>query len=365
MRGSFRGNTQASTEAAEAERMSAFSEDVEERGYTPTVKAYKNEDFINSSQARLLRIMCEYEETKHRLKTQSVRATLLFFGSARAKNAEAYAAAVTEATAQVKAAEAANDTGAVKVATAKLQRVEKSEWMVEMSEKVSRLAELLTAWAVSPRCTLGREHSYAGVTRYHYTDPKYRQVAAMGSTSGSRSYSSLDPEEMAPPISPAVTHEQNVVVCTGGGPGFMEAANKGAAKVSGAKNMGMGISLPFEEGLNKYVTEELAFEYHYFFSRKFWMVYHCQALIVAPGGFGTLDELFEVLTLKQTGKIQGSLPVVLFGKQYWESILNWQVMVDMGTIAQSDVDELFFTDDPEEAFHYLVEKLSSNGNGGD
>ncbi|CAN0361520.1 unnamed protein product, partial [Phaeothamnion confervicola] len=108
----------------------------------------------------------------------------------------------------------------------------------------------------------------------------------------------------------------------------------------------------------QHVTEELAFEFHYFFTRKFWMVYHCQALIVAPGGFGTLDELFEVLTLKQTGKIQKTLPVVLFGKQYWQTIVNWQAVVDFGTIAQEDVDSLFFTDDATEAFDYLVQSLS-------
>jgi predicted Rossmann-fold nucleotide-binding protein len=87
----------------------------------------------------------------------------------------------------------------------------------------------------------------------------------------------------------------------------------------------MGITLPFETGLNKYVTNELAFEFHYFFTRKFWMVYHCQALIVAPGGYGTLDEIFEVLTLKQTRKIQTDLPVVLFGKEFWKKIVNWEV----------------------------------------
>ncbi|CAM9652730.1 unnamed protein product, partial [Hapterophycus canaliculatus] len=137
--------------------------------------------------------------------------------------------------------------------------------------------------------------------------------------------------------------------------------NKGASRVEGARNMGMGITLPFEEGLNEYVTEELAFEFHYFFTRKFWMLYHCQALVVAPGGFGTLDELFEVLTLKQTGKVQKTLPVILFGKDYWEKIINWQALVEFGTIAQEDVDSLFFTDDPQEALDFLVGCLSKGG----
>eukprot|EP00611_Tribonema_gayanum_P019781 TRINITY_DN3493_c0_g2_i5.p1 TRINITY_DN3493_c0_g2~~TRINITY_DN3493_c0_g2_i5.p1 ORF type:complete len:136 (-),score=72.67 TRINITY_DN3493_c0_g2_i5:376-783(-) len=132
--------------------------------------------------------------------------------------------------------------------------------------------------------------------------------------------------------------------------------------VPGAKNMGMGITLPFEDGLNEFVTPELAFEFHYFFTRKFWMVYHCQALVVAPGGFGTLDELFEVLTLKQTGKIQKTLPVVLFGKTFWQAVVNWQALVDFGTIAQEDVDSLFFTDSEQEAFQFLVASLSKNNN---
>lgn len=109
-----------------------------------------------------------------------------------------------------------------------------------------------------------------------------------------------------------------VAICTGGGPGLMEAANKGAAAVAGARSMGVGISLPLEPGLNTYVAEELSFEFHYFFTRKFWMVYSALAVIAAPGGVGTLDELMEVLTLKQTKKMKRDIPVVLFGKKYWD-----------------------------------------------
>ena len=122
-----------------------------------------------------------------------------------------------------------------------------------------------------------------------------------------------------------ITGDPPVLVCTGGGPGFMEAANRGAADVPGGRSIGMGITLPFESGLNPYVTPELAFEYHYFFMRKFWMTFNMRALVVAPGGFGTMDELFELLTLKQTGKIERTFPIVLFGKQYWKDVLNWKV----------------------------------------
>jgi len=139
----------------------------------------------------------------------------------------------------------------------------------------------------------------------------------------------------------------------------MEAANKGAADVPGGKSIGMGITLPFEAGLNPYVTPELAFEYHYFFTRKFWMAYHMQALVVAPGGFGTCDELFELVTLKQTGKMQRSLPIVLFGKKYWKEVVNWKSFGDYGVINQSDVDELLFTDSVEEAFDFITRSLES------
>jgi len=150
-----------------------------------------------------------------------------------------------------------------------------------------------------------------------------------------------------------------VYVCTGGGPGFMEAANRGASEVVGGKSIGMGITLPFEEGLNPFVTPELAFEYHYFFTRKFWMAFHMQALVVAPGGMGTCDELFELLTLKQTGKIQKSLPVVLLGKAYWKSVINWQKLGVYGVINPAEVDELLFTDDVQEAFDFIVRSLEA------
>ena len=122
----------------------------------------------------------------------------------------------------------------------------------------------------------------------------------------------------------------------------------------------MGISLPFENKVNKYVTDDLAFQFHYFFTRKFWMVYHCQALVVAPGGVGTMDELFEVLTLKQTGKVQKDLPVVLLGESYWRTIVNWQALVDHGVVAPKDYADLFFTDSAEDAFRFITQKLQCN-----
>ena len=127
--------------------------------------------------------------------------------------------------------------------------------------------------------------------------------------------------------------------------------------------MGLGISLPFEQGVNGYVTPELAFEFHYFFTRKYWFLYVCEALIVCPGGFGTMDELFETLTLIQTGKIDKKLPIVLFGKEYWDSVLNVDAMVKSGTISPSDVDLFLTTDSIDEAFEYVTSGLLSTGDG--
>merc|ERR1719393_425175 len=132
-------------------------------------------------------------------------------------------------------------------------------------------------------------------------------------------------------------------VGTGAGPGMMEASNEGAYR-AGGKSVGFGISLPFEKGLNPYVTPELGFEFHYFFTRKFWMAYKCMGLVVAPGGLGTCDELFELLTLIQTGKIKRPLPVILIGKKFWQQCINWEAFVDYGMISESDRSQLHFTD---------------------
>ncbi|MBA2322445.1 MAG: LOG family protein [Deltaproteobacteria bacterium] len=150
------------------------------------------------------------------------------------------------------------------------------------------------------------------------------------------------------------------LVCSGGGPGIMEAANRGAMDVPGGRSVGLGISLPFEQGVNEYVTPELAFEFHYFFTRKYWFLYLCKALVIFPGGFGTLDELFETLTLVQTGKIKKKLPVVLYGKSYWSAVLNLGAMAEFGTISLIDLDLIHMTDDLDDAYGYLISKLDDS-----
>merc|ERR1719433_160362 len=133
----------------------------------------------------------------------------------------------------------------------------------------------------------------------------------------------------------------------------MSAANQGASLGKG-QSVGFGISLPFEDGLNPYVTKELGFEFHYFFTRKFWMSYKCMGLVVAPGGLGTCDELFELMTLMQTGKVKRKLPLILIGKQFWHACINWEAFVEYGMISDHDADQLVFADTAEEAFRALV-----------
>ena len=151
--------------------------------------------------------------------------------------------------------------------------------------------------------------------------------------------------------------ERRFVVCTGGGPGIMEAANRGAAEARGM-NVGLTISIPVEEFDNPYVTRELAFHFHYFFMRKFWFAYLAKAVIVFPGGFGTLDELFELLTLVQTRKMRKPMPIVLFGTGYWRHVIDFDALVRHGTIDARDVELVHRTDSVDDAYEWTVRRLS-------
>ena len=152
---------------------------------------------------------------------------------------------------------------------------------------------------------------------------------------------------------------QEYIICSGGGPGIMEAANRGAAE-AGVKNIGLTISLPFEDSGNDWISEDLNMKFHYFFMRKFWFLYHAKAIVVWPGGFGTLDELMEVLTLIQTKKIMKPLPIVLYGKEFWEKVVSWDYLVEIGTIAKEDLELLYFTDDVDDAFDYVTSFIKNN-----
>jgi uncharacterized protein (TIGR00730 family) len=147
------------------------------------------------------------------------------------------------------------------------------------------------------------------------------------------------------------------VVCSGGGPGIMEAANRGASD-AGGKTIGLNIGLPFEQRPNPYITPELCFEFHYFFMRKFWFAYLAKALVVFPGGFGTLDELMEILTLAQTQKLESKILIVLYGSEFWKEILNFEALVKHGVISASDLDLCRFADAPQSALQILKEDLT-------
>jgi len=286
----------------------------------PTTKSYANKHFLNSHDARVIRILCEFQEPAQRLNMHRVKGTVLFFGSARAMRREDYNATLARLHGEQKAATNAADAKALEEKIAGFERV---EWMCDWVDKSEELSRLITEWSVNNE-TLKRVMSRI---------PDYLEV--VDNT-----------------VKDNADDTQALVVTTGGGPGIMEAANKGAASVPGAKTMGMGISLPFEKGLNPYVSDGLEFEFHYFFTRKFWMMYSARALIIAPGGFGTMDELFELMTLRQTKKIP-DLPIVLFCAKFWKTVINWQALADYGTVSQKEIDGLCFADTPLEAFQFI------------
>jgi uncharacterized protein (TIGR00730 family) len=254
---------------------------------TPPLKAYHNERFLSSRDARPLRILAEYLEPLSRFDHQKVNDTIVFMGSARTPSREAAEAAVQEAERTGHGGDAAR-TGVA---------------MSQYYEAARELAHRLTAWSKG----LGDE-------------------------------------------------SRRFVVCTGGGPGIMEAANRGASEARGT-NVGLTISLPVEQFDNPYITRGLGVHFHYFFMRKFWFLYLAKAVLVFPGGFGTLDELFEVLTMVQTGKIRKRLPIVLFGTDYWDEVIDLDAMVRHGTIDADDLKLFHRTDSVDDAFEFVTREL--------
>ena len=269
----------------------------------PAPLAYKNEPFLSSPDGRILRILAEYQEPLSRFRREQIQDTVVFFGSARFQGGDTARnnlTTVEKNDAQIPALQHESS----------LKRARAAVDMARYYEDARRLAFLLTEWSI--------------------------QIPA---------------------------RRRRFVVTTGGGPGIMEAANLGAHE-AGGKSIGLNINLPFEQNPNSYITPSLNFEFHYFFMRKFWFAYLAKALVIFPGGFGTIDELFEILTLAQTDKLAKKILVVIYGSEYWHRIMNFQAFVDAGTVAPEDLNLFKFVDSPEDAFAFLRDGLTEYHLGG-
>jgi len=297
-------------------------------------KAYLNEKFLTSPEARILRIMSEYMEPRARLNRERIKDMIVFFGSARIKSREEAAALrlQVENTGSLIERTQSNSEEVKHELEAAQKRAEAHERMSHYYEDAVELSRLLTEWSV----------------RVAAKDEE-RANAKKGITTERIPFVSAEAVKTA-------SFKQRYVICSGGGPGIMEAANKGAA-LAGGRSIGFNIALPYEQMPNSYISDELNFEFHYFFMRKFWFAYLGKALVVFPGGFGTLDELMEILTLVQTGKVKKKMPIVCYGTEYWNKVVNLEFLAEEGMIDREDLDLLHFSDSPREAFTYLQSKL--------
>ena len=258
-------------------------------------KAYENLEFLDSPDGRTVRMLTEYLHPRSKFRKHKIMDTIVFFGSARLKSKR----------------DAMKDFNEIKNKNPKSTqgfagKLREAQLMVNMSkyyEDAVELSRRMTEWSLNLETSANR-----------------------------------------------------FIVCTGGGPGIMEAANKGAKK-AGGYSVGLNISIPYEQFVNRYVTPELSFEFHYFFMRKFWFAYLSKAFVIFPGGFGTMDELFEVLTLIQTEKIRKKLALIIYDEKYWKSIINFDELVDKGLISADDLKLFTFCNSLDEAYDATVKHL--------
>jgi uncharacterized protein (TIGR00730 family) len=257
---------------------------------------YLNDEFLKSPPARVLRILAEYLEPSDRLRRARIRDTIVFFGSARSPSPEVAAQRLADVKEQIA------QSGVSPELQETLQRAEVGVKLARYYRDAVELSQRLTEWSKS------------------------------------------------------LTGNRDFIICSGGSGGMMEAANRGAA-MAGGKTIGMNIQLPEEQAVNAYVPPDLVFNFHYFFMRKFWFVYLAKALVVFPGGYGTMDELFEVLTLIQTAKPSKIMPVVLYGTEYWNEVIDFDAFVRWGTVSPKERDIFYRTDTVDDAYEYLTGRL--------
>ena len=260
--------------------------------------AYHDQEFLESADARPIRLLAEYLEPARRFRRENIQDTVVFFGSARVHSRQDAERALEEL--QKKRGRKSSDYATL------LKRTRKAIKWSRYYEEARELAGRLTEWSMS------------------LEEPRRR-----------------------------------FVVTSGGGPGIMEAANRGASE-AGGKTIGLNIRLPFEQGPNRYITKGLHFEFHYFFMRKFWFAYLAKALVIFPGGFGTLDEMFEILTLAQTRKLSKKLLVILYGSEYWNEVFDLRPLAEWGAINEADLDLLCRVDSADEAFTELKTFLETH-----
>lgn len=265
------------------------------------LKAYDNPDFVHSDDGRTIRLISEYLYPEHYLRKHGVTGTIVFFGSARVLSEEAFLMKLGDLNDKLASAKAAKKVEIEK----QIDKMMSLRPLTDIYTESVKLAEMFSRWS------LGR------------------------------------------------AADKNYFVMTGGGPGLMEAANRGAYR-AGAPSIGLNIALPFEQQPNQYISPDLNFEFNYFFMRKFWFTSKAKAIIILPGGYGTLDEMMDLLTLVQTRKVINPVPIVLYKKEFWKKAINFDYLVEMGMIEQKDMDIFKFCDTPEEAFKYVTEYLENS-----
>ena len=259
--------------------------------------SFLNTEFLKSPAARTIRILSEYLEPAERLRRARIRDTIAFFGSARSSSPE-----------------------------------QAAQQLAEVNEQIVR------AGSVSAELSEARTRAGTAVRLARY----YRDAVELS--------------RQLTECSKSLAGNYDFIICSGGSGGMMEAANRGAS-LAGGKTIGFNIQLPHEQAVNSYVPRELVFNFYYFFMRKFWFVYLAKALVIFPGGFGTMDEFFEVLTLIQTKKPRKTMPVVLFGNEYWDEVINFDAFVRWGTVSAEELQVFYKTDSVDDAYKYLTGKL--------